>query len=88
MYGQLTTGAFNKDHVANFSKRPAHYFEIHIDTAKNVPTILKDETVDWKKAQGTRVEIELEAKYQKGRHSVEDYVRQTIIANLIDAHLH
>lgn len=62
-------------------KKPAHYFEIQIDTAKNVPTILKDEVIDWKKPHGTRVEIELEAKYQKGRHSVEDYVRQTVLSN-------
>jgi DNA topoisomerase VI subunit B len=81
MYGQLTTGASTKITSRISPKKPAHYFEIHIDTAKNVPTILKDETVDWKRPHGTRVEIELEAKYQKGRHSVEDYVRQTVIAN-------
>ena len=81
MYGQLTTGVSTKITSRISSKKPAHYFEIQIDTAKNVPTILKDEVVEWKRPHGTRVEIELEAKYQKGRHSVEDYVRQTVIAN-------
>jgi len=37
--------------------------------------------VDWPVPQGTRVEIELEAKYQKGRQSVEEYLEQTAIAN-------
>lgn len=81
MYGQLTTGVSTKITSRISAKKPAHYFEIQIDTAKNVPTILKDEVVKWNKPHGTRVAIELEAKYQKGRHSVEDYIRQTAIAN-------
>lgn len=81
MYGQLTTGVSTKITSRISRKKPAHYFEIQIDTAKNKPTILKDEIVNWKKAQGTRVQIELEAKYQKGPRSVEDYIRQTALAN-------
>jgi len=81
MYGQLTTGTSTKISSRISPKKPAHYFEIQIDTNRNVPTILKDEVIDWKKPHGTRVEIELEAKYQKGRHSVEDYIRQTALAN-------
>src|SRR5258708_24259370 len=49
MYGQLTTGVSTKITSRISAKRPAHYFEIQIDTAKNVPTILKDEVVPWKK---------------------------------------
>jgi DNA topoisomerase-6 subunit B len=81
MYGQLTTGVSTKITSRIGAKKPAHYFEIQIDTAKNKPAIIKDEVVDWKKRQGTRVEIELEAKYQKGPRSVEDYIRQTALAN-------
>jgi DNA topoisomerase-6 subunit B len=81
MYGQLTTGSPTRITSRISSKKPAHYFEIQIDTAKNQPTVVKDEVVKWKPPHGTRVEIELEAKFQKGRHSVEDYVRQTIISN-------
>jgi len=81
MYGQLTTGVSTKITSRISARKPAHYFEIQIDTSRNVPTILKDEVVEWKPPHGTRVAIELEAKYQKGRHSVEDYIRQTVIAN-------
>lgn len=81
MYGQLTTGVSTKITSKISAKKPAHYFEIQIDTAKNKPTILKDEIVQWKVPHGTRVQIELEAKYQKGPRSVEDYIRQTALAN-------
>jgi DNA topoisomerase-6 subunit B len=81
MYGQLTTGVSTKITSKISAKKPAHYFEIQIDTAKNKPTILKDEIVKWKVKHGTRVQIELEAKYQKGPRSVEDYIRQTALAN-------
>lgn len=81
MYGQLTTGSPTRITSRISSKKPAHYFEIHIDTAKNQPTVVKDEVVKWERPHGTKVDIELEAKFQKGRHSVEDYVRQTIISN-------
>jgi len=81
MYGQLTTGVSTKITSRISAKRPAHYFEIQIDTAKNKPTILKDEIVQWQRPHGTKVQIELEAKYQKGPRSVEDYIRQTALAN-------
>lgn len=81
MYGQLTTGMSTKITSRTSGRKPSHYFEIHIDTNKNVPTILKDEVVDWKQNHGTKVEIELEAKYQKGRSSIDNYIRQTVIAN-------
>jgi DNA topoisomerase VI subunit B len=36
---------------------------------------------EWERPQGTRVEIELEAKYQKGQRSVDTYLRATALAN-------
>ncbi len=81
MYGQMTTGHPVKI-VSKISRRQkAHYFELRLDTAKNRPEILCDEQVDWEQAHGTRVTIELEARYQKGRQSVDEYLRQTAIAN-------
>src|SRR6185436_12888468 len=60
---------------------PAHSFEIAIDTQKNAPVVHKDIETDWDKDQGTRVEIEMEATYKKGRRSVDDYIEQTALAN-------
>ena len=70
------------DHLAAPARAsPAHYYELQIDTRQNQPDIIKDEQVEWDVPHGTQVEIELEAKYQKGRQSVDDYLQQTAIAN-------
>lgn len=81
MYGQLTTGK----PIAITSKtspgKPAHHYKLEIDAKKNEPRVIADEVVEWNAQRGTKVEIELEAKYQKGRQSVEAYLEQTAIAN-------
>ncbi len=81
MYGQLTTGKPVVITSKTSRNKPAHHYELEIDTAKNEPRIIVDDTVDWPVPQGTRVAIELEAKFQKGRQSVEEYLEQTAIAN-------
>ncbi len=81
MYGQLTTGQPVKITSKIGPKNPAHYFEIRIDTQKNMPEVVKDEAVQWDAPHGTKVEIELEARHQKGRQSVETYLEQVSLAN-------
>jgi len=81
MYGQLTTGKPVAITSKTARNRPAHHYQLEIDAKKNEPRIIVDEEVDWPVARGTKVEIELEAKFQKGRQSVEEYLEQTAIAN-------
>ena len=82
MYGQLTTGKPVRIISRAFAKKSAHYYEILIDTQKNEPKIVAEEDVEWEgRGTGTRVEIEMEAKYQKGRQSVDLYLEQTAVAN-------
>ncbi len=81
MYGQLTTGKPVSITSKTGKNRPAHHYKLEIDTKKNEPRIIADETVDWPVDRGTKVEIELEAKFQKGKQSVEEYLEQTAIAN-------
>jgi DNA topoisomerase VI subunit B len=81
MYGLLTTGRPVKIISRTSPRAQAHCYELQIDTKKNRPDIMRDEKVDWKAKHGTRVEIELEARYQRGRQSVDDYLEQTAIAN-------
>jgi len=81
MYGLLTTGKSLSVTSRTGEEKPAHYYEIQIDTRKNAPQIITDKVVEWDPPHGTRVEIELIGTYKKGRHSVDDYVRQTAIAN-------
>ncbi|MBI5688029.1 MAG: DNA topoisomerase VI subunit B [Verrucomicrobia bacterium] len=81
MYGQLTTGVSTKITSKIGPKKKAHYYELQIDTRKNEPHIVKDEEMNWDQHHGTRVEIELEATYQRGRQSVDEYIQACAIAN-------
>jgi DNA topoisomerase-6 subunit B len=81
MYGQLTTGRPAKITTKISKNHPAHYFELHINTSQNKPEIVKEEIVEWEKEHGTRIEIDLEADYQKGLRSVDAYLKYTAIVN-------
>ena len=101
MYGVQTTGKPVKIISKVGANKPAHYYEIQIDTKKNEPQILNGggdgvdvppgakgaaaiakHGIEWvEQPHGTRVTIELEAKYVRGRGSVDEYLQQTAIAN-------
>ncbi len=115
MYGMLTTGKPVKIVSMTSPRKPAHYFEIQIDTRRNMPEIINgkgdgedipagekgqkyitDHSIEWvshyplpdqqshrshEVRSGTRVTIELEGRYQRGRGSVDEYLEQTAIAN-------
>jgi len=82
MYGQLTTGRPVRILSKTGPRKKAHLYELLIDTVRNAPRIVTEETVDWKgKAHGVRIEITLEGYYQKGMRSLDEYIRQTAIAN-------
>ena len=81
MYGLLTTGKSVRITSRISANKPAHYYEIQIDTRKNRPEIIKDSEVEFDLPHGTCVQIELEARYQKGKTSVDEYLRQTAITN-------
>ncbi len=81
MYGLLTTGKPISIKTRTQAKKPAHHLELVIDTKRNEPRVKLDETCEWDKPHGTRVEIELEGAYRGGQHSVDAYIRQISLAN-------
>ncbi|MGE0759942.1 MAG: ATP-binding protein [Pirellulaceae bacterium] len=118
MYGMLTTGKPIKIISRTSPRKPAHYFEIQIDTKRNLPEIINgkgegedippgdkghkyiaDREIEWvshyalseaelgagktppEVKSGTRVTIELEGRFVRGRGSVDEYLQQTAIAN-------
>jgi DNA topoisomerase VI subunit B len=102
MYGMLTTGKPVKIISMISARKPAHYFEIQIDTKRNQPEIINgkgegeeipsgekgqkyinDCGIEWvpELRSGTRVTIELEGRYVRGRGSVDEYLELTAIAN-------
>jgi len=81
MYGLITTGKSVKINSRTGPNSLAHHYELRIDTKKNRPDIINDTVIEWEVRSGTRVEIEMEARYQRGRQSVDEYLTQTAIAN-------
>jgi DNA topoisomerase-6 subunit B len=133
MYGLLTTGQSVEIVSRTAKSRPAHRFELQMDTKKNRAEIIVDEELpNWKRLpvasdaggpsaggpnqaqpgaavlhvkaaqpaqpeatvlheaaahasdemeHGTEVSIVLEARFQRGRASVDEYIEQTAIAN-------
>jgi DNA topoisomerase-6 subunit B len=81
MYGQMTTGKPMVVVSRLGPKKPAHRFSLLLDTKKNLPVVTSEEEIEWEVSHGTRVEIELEASYKSGYHSVDRYLRQVSLAN-------
>ena len=81
MYSQLTTGKSVKITTRTGAKSKALLYELQIDTKKNQPIVLDDGPVEWERPHGTRIEMELEAIYQKGKRSVDQYLHQVALAN-------
>jgi DNA topoisomerase-6 subunit B len=81
MYGQLTVG--KPLHILSRIEGDELATELYvsIDTAKNRPDIHKKKRLEWGRPHGTRVEMEMEGRHQKGPHSIEVYLKQTAIAN-------
>ena len=81
LYGQLTTGKPVRIISRISEKHPANYYELKIDTKTNQPQIIKESEIKWNKPHGTRIEIDLQATYQKAGQSVDNFLKQTIIVN-------
>ena len=81
MYAQLTTG--KSLHVISRVKgqRMASELYVSVDTTKNKPLMHGKKKIEWDRPHGTRIEAEMEGRYQKGTHSVDMYLKQTAIAN-------
>lgn len=80
MYGQLTTGNAVRVVSRTGKRARAHYFEVRLNTTKNKPEYT-DEEIEWDYDHGTRVEIDMEAEYRRGIRSVDEYLKQTAVAN-------
>jgi len=82
MYGLMTTGKPMVITTRPKKNKPAHHLELAMDTTKNKPEVTVDiETEDFPDGTGTRVAIEMEAKFFRGKGSVETYLEQTAISN-------
>src|SRR3989344_1619009 len=82
LYGQLTTGKPASIISKTGAGKKATQMKLKINTQTNSPEIVEEREVDWDgKDHGTRIEVELEGSYMKGRQSVDEYLKQTAIIN-------
>lgn len=86
MYGLMTTGKPVLIISKTGAKKPAHEVVLKMDTSKNRAEVVSEtehpeDDPMFPHGHGTRVVIELEGKYQKGRGSVDEYLELTAIAN-------
>ena len=82
MYGQLTTGKPIRVTSRVGRRKDAHVFDIRLDTRKNEPVVVHDETLEgWHQEHGTRVELEIVANWQQGQRFVNRYVEHTALSN-------
>ena len=81
MYGLITTGKPITIISRTGTRRQAHLYKLAIDTQKNRPDIIADDTVEVDWPSGTEVSIELVASYQRSRQSVDEYLDLVAIAN-------
>lgn len=82
LYGQLTTGKPAVITTKTGKDRMAYHLQLKIDTLANKPDIVEESEKQWpEKEHGTRIEIDLEGSYMKGRQSVDEYLKETAIVN-------
>ncbi|MEM2121328.1 MAG: DNA topoisomerase VI subunit B [Candidatus Woesearchaeota archaeon] len=81
LYAQLTTGRPAKITSKIKEEDYAHFYQLHINTQENKPEVVEEKKIEWNKESGTKIEIDIEATYQKGDQSVDEYLKQTAIIN-------
>jgi DNA topoisomerase-6 subunit B len=81
LYAQKTAG-FPTEIVTKTEKDlTAYHFVLDIDIRKNSPHTLSITPEIWDVKSGLRISLTLKGKYISGKQSVEEYVRETAIAN-------
>lgn len=81
LYAGLTTARPARITSKVAEEEAAHVVELLIDTQKNLPKVVQEDLELWDRPSGTRVELVLKAKYQRGRQSPFDYLKGTAIVN-------
>ena len=81
LYAQLTSGRPARITSKIDPRLPAHMYELKIDTVTNEPQIVAERFDEFFTSRGTRIELEMEAAYVRGKQSVLEYLRNTAIVN-------
>ncbi|MFC4438045.1 MULTISPECIES: DNA topoisomerase VI subunit B [Natrialbaceae] len=80
LYSQLTSGKPAKITSRTQGSSEAEYFELIVDTDENEPEISVEETTNWDRPHGTRIELEMEGN-MRARQQLHDYIKHTAVVN-------
>jgi len=81
LYAQITTGK-PATVISKTKSGMAYRFKLYINTKKNEPEIIEEETIEWFSPHGTRIELEIKGNYVRERkQSVYEYIKETSIVN-------
>ena len=81
LYAQLTSGKPARITSRIDPKLPAYVYELKIDTETNEPKLISENYDDFFTSRGTRIELNMEATYVRGKQSVLEYLKNTAIVN-------
>ncbi len=81
LYAQLTSGKPARITSKIDPRLPAYMYELKIDTETNEPRIISERVDEFFTSRGTRIELEMDAAYVRGKQSVLEYLRNTAIVN-------
>lgn len=81
LYAQKTTGFPTEITTKTEKDLTAYRVVLEIDVRKNVPLIHSTEPVIWDVENGLKVSMTLNGRYVGGKQSIEEYIRETGIAN-------
>lgn len=80
LYAQLTTGKTSRVISKIESEHTAIEQEITIETKKNMPLVNNEKVTLWdKRPHGIHFETYIRGKYQRGKQSVYEYLRETAV---------
>jgi len=81
LYAQKTTGVPAEIVTKTEGDITAYRFVLEIDVKRNSPNTLSVEPVIWDVKSGLKITITLKGRYTTGRQSIEEYLRETALAN-------
>ncbi len=81
LYGQITTASPTYIKTKRESDDVAYEFELGLDVKHNVADLHYERPVIWNVSHGTHVAIKAKGKYQTGKQSIFEYIKESAVAN-------
>ncbi len=81
LFGQITTGKHSEIITKRKDSEVAYKVKMGINIKENVADVILEEPMIWDREHGTHIRITTNAKYQTGKQSVFEYLKETAAVN-------